>query len=516
MNKNRFYTDRLFSKGSDYFVLIVIALAIRLYYVNTIDLWGDELIGFFQWNLDTIEKFPLSIRKTPLYIIVNVAYKSLIPESWLYTYNFVPRIPALIFGILTVVVLYDAYKRYIGNIPAVIIGCFACASYPLIIYSRESRVYSMTHFFVALYLWLYLSILSDPKRWKIIFLFIASILGFFTYPYFVFIIIIFYVCLSINIFLTGDKKQHRLFFTTFISFALIAFTLLFFMKSSFSSSYYSQFYSPMKPSISFIFYALKSLFSYYSGNSYILVLISIIFPVINLFKAHRKKAPINRVYMVWILSTLLIFGHIFILFITVNIFNPRHVGFIAIPFIATISLGLYEIYRYLDSMNKGKTGIYLKPVFFLIIVIIFAFSTRDFRYYLKTGINYHAGTNDYSKNIQFINSTLNHAKKNKSLLILCYDDNLHYNFYHYRTGKRVVSLNKISSDYNIDLSKMLYYGFIIKQNNKKRGEIPNSLLQKFSRYANSDIIIFISKTMINLEQLKETVQTIEKTMCSAN
>ena len=167
--ENIIYSRKLASLRLDYILLLLICLIVRLYHIDTHDLWGDEITGFFKWNLNTIALNPFSIRKTPVYILMNLAYRNIVPTHLLYAYNFVPRIPALIFGVLTVLLLYDAYKRYIGNVAAYIIGIFSCASYPLIVYANESRVYSMTHFFLAVYIWLFLSIMEEINKWKIVY-----------------------------------------------------------------------------------------------------------------------------------------------------------------------------------------------------------------------------------------------------------------------------------------------------------------------------------------------------------
>ena len=46
------------------------------------DLWNDEIYNFFQIN-----SFHTSVRKPPLYILVNMIYRALVPNSLLYSHN---------------------------------------------------------------------------------------------------------------------------------------------------------------------------------------------------------------------------------------------------------------------------------------------------------------------------------------------------------------------------------------------------------------------------------------------
>ncbi|MDP6682999.1 MAG: glycosyltransferase family 39 protein [Desulfobacterales bacterium] len=500
----------------DYLLLFIICLGIRLYYINAIDLWGDELTGFYKWNLNLITQYPLSIRRTPVYIIINAIYKSLIPTSWLYLHNFVPRIPALVFGVLTVIILYDAYKRYIGKVAAYIIGCFACASYPLIIYARESRVYSMTHFFVALYLWLFLSTIHEAKKWKIILFFISSILGFFTYPYLTFIITIFYGCLSLDFILRRKKINVQLFFISLFCYLLTAFILLLVMKSSFSSAFYSRILklTPTEPSLSFVIFSLKSMLSYYSCNSYILVLVAFLFPFFNFIQAYRKKKDLNFIHIIWILSSTLMIGHIVVLFLTINVFNPRHIGFLVIPFLSTVSYGAFELYRYLKDSNAGKLLQYGATVL-LFLFFIFAFSTRDFLYYMKTGINYHAGTNEYSKNIDFINQILDGTARKKAILFMCNENDMNYKLYHYRTQQRVLNdtdLKKKLSMLSFE-SDMKYCGFLVL-NDIPELEIGDLKSKGFSTFGNKRISLILSNYEIDKDQTFDFIETYRKMVCN--
>ena len=518
MNYLRINRVNWFFRNVDYLILFAICLAIRIYHINTIDLWDDEFIGFFKWNLSTILQFPFSIRKTPVYIINNVLYKSLLPTSWLYLYNYIPRIPALIFGILTVIVLYDAFKRYIGKVAGFIIGCLSCTSYPLIIYAKESRVYSMTHFFLALYIWFYLSILNEIKTWKIVLFTISSILGFFTYPYLTFVTVIFYFCLSIKLVSTQNKKYYRPFFRSSIIYALFCIIFLLLMKSSFSSSYYSRFTSPIEPSFSFIFYAIKGMLSYYSSNSYFLVIVGFIFPVINLLCVLLKRHKMNYMYLLWICSSTLILGHILILFYTVNIFNPRHVGFLAVTFLASVSYGFYEIYNYIMKFSYNNKHPNIITTIFVVGVIAFSFTTRDFKYYIKTGINYHAGYNNYTENINFIINTLNEIGKNDSILLYCYRDDRNYYFYHYRTGKRVIQIEDLQSVINLsrnDNHKAKYIGFL-DIHNANFGNMPISTMRKFTIYKNNQITLFISNNKIQQSDIDAFINKNISSICRKN
>ena len=444
----------------------------------------------------------LHVRKTAIYAVVNIFYKAVLPTKLLYSYNFIPRIPALIFGVLSVIILYDAFRRHIGKTSAFITGCLSCASYPLIIYAIRSRVYSMTHFFVAIYIWLYLSILKDITKRKLIMFLIFSFFGFFTYPYLVFTIYIFYICLGINI-LYKKSNHKQLFYYSFITFFLISFIFLIITKSTFSHNNYKT----ILLSYSFFIYALKGMLSYYSGNSYILVLLSFLIPFINLFYAFKKQVNLNYIYLLWAMFSLLIILHIIIVSHTKNAFNPRHVTFITIPFIAGLTCCFNEIYNNMSKLLKrNKYHNYYKVIFFIAIFLI-SFSTRDFKYYIKTGINYHGGSNKYSENINFINNIIDDFGEDY-LILIPFDKNINYSFYFYRSNKRIVNFHDLKKDDQAILdnySDSLYIGFIYHKDIKYE-DVPFSIRNNYVVYKKRELTVIISNNRVKKKSIENFIE----------
>ena len=78
----------------DYLILLAVCILIRIYHIDTYDIWADEISTFF-----TNVNIKLSVRYAPIYAFVNRLYRSIFPEAFMYSHNCAPRIPASIFGI---------------------------------------------------------------------------------------------------------------------------------------------------------------------------------------------------------------------------------------------------------------------------------------------------------------------------------------------------------------------------------------------------------------------------------
>ena len=487
----------------DYLVLILICTAIRILHIDTFDLWGDEIYNFFHVNT-----FFLSVRKTPLYIMVNLIYKALLPESSLYLHNFVPRIPALMFGILTVLTLYDGFKRFLGNTPAWIVAILSCTAYPLIIYSRESRFYSMTHFFVAASLWFFLAILKDPTRKRMIGLTVTAVLGFLTYPYLTFSIFFMYLILFIHMSSIDKRADRKFFLLSFLVYAAISGAFLILMRKSFSSGAYA----PLGYSFPFFVYALKSAVSYFSGNSYLITAIAFIFPLRNIFLALKGKEPLNYIYLWWMLCFSLVIAHIFIItFLTVNAFNPRHISFLTIPFLAAVTLGAREILE-IASQRLPRKETFVKVVFIVCILSVSLWA-RDFRYYLTTGRNYHAvNRQDIGQTMHLVEKATRSCR-NYLLFYVKNGPDSDYLFYHYRSGRRIVDWKKHDDIIkNVKPSDAMCLGFLIfyTDADKRNGEPLAEVRKDMDTYSNGDTKVFITKKEVQGKDIQDYVSIYNK------
>lgn len=494
MNEN-YSTKKLFEKYRlDYIIILLVCAGIRIVHIDTFDLWGDEVYNFFHVN-----SFYFSVRKTPLYILINLIYKSFLSESFLYTYNFVPRIPALIFGMMTVMVLYDGFKRFRGTVPALIMAVLSIASYPLIIYSTESRFYSMTHFFTAGSLWFFLSILDDPSRKRIVGFTITAVLGFLTYPYLTFSIFFLYVFLFVELALIKKSGELKFFISCFLVYFFTNAVFLFMMRGSFSSSAYA----PLGFSLPFFVFALKSIISYFSGNSYLLAAIAFVFPLKNIYAFIRRRSELKLVYAWWMLCFGLVLGHIFIItFLTVNAFNPRHLSFLAIPYLAAITLGMNEILKFVKQHAIGKERLF--TIVFFVCLTGFALNGRDFKHYMRFGENYHAvNKTEISDNIKFVKEIT--GDREEFLLFYIHHGKLYdYIFYYYRSGKRIIDICEYQKilEYH-KLPKFLRLGLIMRNADFEKDQqySGGGVLEDFSMYNNKKIKIFLSKKMVEKNQI---------------
>ena len=375
----------------------------------------------------------------------------------------------------------------------------------------------MTHFIVAMYLWMYLSLLEGVTKWKIYTFFATAVIGILIYPYLVFIIVIFYGCISFNLFYENRKKLRKALNLSFFVFVALSGALLVLMKSSFSSPHYSKFMTPMVPSAGFIFYAVKSILSYYANNSYVLVLVAFLFPIANVIRAgFKSKTDLNNLYLLWLACASLILFHVFVLFVTVNIFNPRHIGFLAVPFLAAVSVAVYNLIK--AAIHKIEVQIIgLKPYAFTVLMVLtiaFSFSTRDFLYYLETGKNYHTGSNNYSESISLIMKKLDERNLKDSVLILrLKKDFPNYKFFHYRSGKIIVTQDDFQKIYyNEKNYQRIYFGFIYFDTIPKN-ELLNSIAEDYDFIQlRGNLSIIISKKRISMHRIQYHLGKILKIM----
>ncbi|HJY98769.1 MAG TPA: glycosyltransferase family 39 protein [Patescibacteria group bacterium] len=171
-----------------YFILLF-ALALRLVVINQ-SLWLDEAIGAIVAKTftftDIILKFPLTDNHPPLYYLVLRAWTQIFGFSEVSL-----RLPSVIFGVLTVLLVYKIAKNFTKANP--IIPTLLLATSPLhIYYSQEARMYSMAAFLATGAIYFFLQVIKNEKNtvdWIIFTLFYTALafsdyLPAFLYPVF--------------------------------------------------------------------------------------------------------------------------------------------------------------------------------------------------------------------------------------------------------------------------------------------------------------------------------------------
>lgn len=204
------------------FVVLAVALALNLITLNQ-SLWLDEAININVAKTADIGTlvfhYSLGDFHPPLYHIVQKAWSYLyldllhLPE-----YEFIFRIPSVMFGVLTVYILYLTAKKLFDKKTA-LIAALLLATAPLhIYYSQEARMYMMAAFLTSLSVYFFFSII---KKDKLIYWFgfiISTVLMLYSdyLPYFMLPVYILYLLINV-------KKISRTTVTAFIpAFLLIA------------------------------------------------------------------------------------------------------------------------------------------------------------------------------------------------------------------------------------------------------------------------------------------------------
>lgn len=99
------------------------------------------------------------------------------------------RLPFALAGLLSIVAIYYLAQKMSGSKPLARLTAILLALHPgFLIYSRQSRYYSLTFLFGILVLLTFLRWLEQPSKWNLLFFVLASVLLFHTYyPFWVFV-----------------------------------------------------------------------------------------------------------------------------------------------------------------------------------------------------------------------------------------------------------------------------------------------------------------------------------------
>src|SRR4030042_3137818 len=141
------------------FIILVVALILRLIALNQ-SLWLDEAIS-------------VNVAKTLSYKSLILEYSLadfhpplfyLILRSWIIlfgSYEWVVRLPSVIFGIATVYVTYLIGKKLFEDKTALIAATLTATAPLLIYYSQEARMYMLAAFLTSLSVYFFISAIKD-------------------------------------------------------------------------------------------------------------------------------------------------------------------------------------------------------------------------------------------------------------------------------------------------------------------------------------------------------------------
>jgi len=168
-------------------ILLLTAFALRLYRLDHQELWGDEAYSAY------VSKLPLPAvvsprteTNPPLYHLLLYFWVGLTGSS-----VFALRFLSLVFGVLTVPLLYRLARLAFGG-PAGLLAALLWAISPFqVYYSQEARMYALATFATALSMFLLARIVSDEGRQSRLWIayFLTTAAAIFTHYYALFVVV---------------------------------------------------------------------------------------------------------------------------------------------------------------------------------------------------------------------------------------------------------------------------------------------------------------------------------------
>jgi 4-amino-4-deoxy-L-arabinose transferase-like glycosyltransferase len=149
---NRFISSNKYILG-----ILCFSVLFRLISINQ-SLWLDETTTAMASNMtlgDLFNKFLPGDFHPPLYYLFMKIWISVFGYS-----EIALRIPSIIFGVITIYLIYLIAKKFIDQKTGIIASALAATSGLLIYYSQEARMYSLAAMLVCLSIFLYLQ-----KKW---------------------------------------------------------------------------------------------------------------------------------------------------------------------------------------------------------------------------------------------------------------------------------------------------------------------------------------------------------------
>ncbi len=156
--------------------LLLVAALIRLPFLGRSDLWVDELLFMWDSNITMspwqvwahhYQKFP-AIGHLPLGAMFHNALLHLTgqsPEAIVYS-PLLQRLPAVIWGILSVPLLYLAVRRLAGETTGRVAGALFAVGFFPVFYAREAYYYAPLIFFSIASLYGYARWMEEGPRWR--------------------------------------------------------------------------------------------------------------------------------------------------------------------------------------------------------------------------------------------------------------------------------------------------------------------------------------------------------------
>lgn len=154
-------------------VLLVVAAVLRVWFVGKTDLGYDESFSLYM----ALQSVPDLVRM--LCQGDNPPLWELLLHYWVKIFGISEvaiRSLSLIFSVLTIIPIYLTGEKYLHRIAGIAASLCYCFSTFSIYLAHECRVYSLIGFATASSVWLFVSAIHEPKRYKFILLTIANLM----------------------------------------------------------------------------------------------------------------------------------------------------------------------------------------------------------------------------------------------------------------------------------------------------------------------------------------------------
>lgn len=304
-NKIHFYT---------LIAIITIAIVIRLYFLFQPIRYNEAFtfINYVQNSFSTlVSNYSYSYNHIFHTLLVYINYLIFGPQLWAI------RLPALIFGILSIPMTYIATRIYYNKHAALLSAGLVASSSILIEYSTKATGFTITLFiFLAIFsLSKYLTNNKNSFAWLIFA--ILSALGFYTTPTMLFSFGLIIIWLIITVISKDTKLEQKYLIKNLLTFLIITFILTFILYTPFIIKYALGLIQPVKATkiawpnfITTTPLFLKKMWS--DWNRDMPIVASIIFATGFLISLifHKKianyKIPIALISIIWIISLWLV------------------------------------------------------------------------------------------------------------------------------------------------------------------------------------------------------------------
>ncbi|MCR5645299.1 MAG: glycosyltransferase family 39 protein [Bacteroidales bacterium] len=154
-------------------LLVALATVLRCLFIGKTDLGSDEAFSLYmaQLSLPDIVKLLCQGDNPPLW--------ELLLHGWIALFGITEvaiRTLSLLFNVLTVIPIYYLGERHLHRFAGIAAAlCYCCSTFSIYM-AHECRVYSLIGLMTACSVWLFVSIIKEPKPYKFILLTLANLM----------------------------------------------------------------------------------------------------------------------------------------------------------------------------------------------------------------------------------------------------------------------------------------------------------------------------------------------------